>query len=209
MNIERMGCGMKTSQKGINLRSRVSTICSRNMRCRNTSKTGARARIKTETIAREDSMLTRLTQKKNDISAREIAEDMKLNVSTLTICLKIKTSGLIAALVQRMHPVRRHWSWDLPQLPNEIRSPFNRLLRMWGNRKSPTLRSDMPTNFILSPQGTKPTIHSPLVEERPIQQTSPQTHRHRLQPRNRRFRRFTSRNQKFDEYPLEQQTTLA
>ncbi|GBN01259.1 hypothetical protein AVEN_9604-1 [Araneus ventricosus] len=69
-----------------------------------------------------------------------------------------------------MHPIR-HCPWALPQLPQEIRSPFNRLLRIWVNRKSPTLRNDMPTNFINSPQGTKPTIHSPLVEERPIQQT--------------------------------------
>ncbi|GBM39252.1 hypothetical protein AVEN_43653-1 [Araneus ventricosus] len=37
-----------------------------------------------------------------------------------------------AALVQRMHPIR-HWPWALPQIPKEIRSPFNRLLRMWGN----------------------------------------------------------------------------
>ncbi|GBL92929.1 hypothetical protein AVEN_54584-1 [Araneus ventricosus] len=36
--------------------------------------------------------------------------------------------------------------------------------------KSPTLLNEMPTNFI-SPEGTKPTIHSPLVEERPIEQT--------------------------------------
>ncbi|GBL72640.1 hypothetical protein AVEN_127893-1 [Araneus ventricosus] len=69
-----------------------------------------------------------------------------------------------------MHPIR-HWAWALPQLPQEIRSPFYRLLRMWGNRKSPSLRNEMPTYFILSPQGTKPTIHSPLVEERPIQKT--------------------------------------
>ncbi|GBO26747.1 hypothetical protein AVEN_142806-1 [Araneus ventricosus] len=69
-----------------------------------------------------------------------------------------------------MHPIR-YWPWALPQLPKEVRSPFNRLLRMWGNRKSPTLSNEMPTNFIISPQGTKPTIHSPLVEERPIQKT--------------------------------------
>ncbi|GBM55515.1 hypothetical protein AVEN_164410-1 [Araneus ventricosus] len=50
-------------------------------------------------------------------------------------------------------------------------SPFNRLLRMWGNRKTPSLRNEMSTYFILSPQGTMPTIHSPLVEEHPIQQT--------------------------------------
>ncbi|GBM84661.1 hypothetical protein AVEN_21140-1 [Araneus ventricosus] len=59
----------------------------------------------------------------------------------------------------------------VPQLPKEIRSPFYRLLRIWGNRKSPTLRKGMPTYFIISPQGTKPTIHSPLMEESPIQQT--------------------------------------
>ncbi|GBN14620.1 hypothetical protein AVEN_273636-1 [Araneus ventricosus] len=69
-----------------------------------------------------------------------------------------------------MHPIR-HWPWALPQLPQEIRSSFYRLLRMWANRKSPTLRIEMPTYFIISPQGTKPTIHCPLVEERPIQQT--------------------------------------
>ncbi|GBN46876.1 hypothetical protein AVEN_173010-1 [Araneus ventricosus] len=69
-----------------------------------------------------------------------------------------------------MHPIR-HWPWALPQLPQEIRPPLYRLLRMWGNRKSPSLRSEMSTYFILSPQGTNPTIHSPLVEERPIQKT--------------------------------------
>ncbi|GBN35067.1 hypothetical protein AVEN_240855-1 [Araneus ventricosus] len=57
------------------------------------------------------------------------------------------------------------------QLPQELRSPLYRLLRMWGNRKSPSLCNEMSTYFILSPQGTKPTIHSPLVEERPIQKT--------------------------------------
>ncbi|GBO24244.1 hypothetical protein AVEN_90919-1, partial [Araneus ventricosus] len=40
-------------------------------------------------------------------------------------------------------------------------------LRMWGNRKSPSLHNEMSTNFIISPQGTKPTIHCPLVEEHP------------------------------------------
>ncbi|GBL96315.1 hypothetical protein AVEN_238680-1 [Araneus ventricosus] len=59
----------------------------------------------------------------------------------------------------------------VPQLPKEIRPSFDRLLRMWGNRKSPTLRKEMPTNFIISPQATKPTIHNPLAEECPIQQT--------------------------------------
>ncbi|GBO43377.1 hypothetical protein AVEN_88863-1 [Araneus ventricosus] len=43
--------------------------------------------------------------------------------------------------------------------------------RMWGNRKSSSPCNEMSTYFILSPQGTKPTIHSPLVEERPIQKT--------------------------------------
>ncbi|GBN98416.1 hypothetical protein AVEN_163329-1 [Araneus ventricosus] len=62
-------------------------------------------------------------------------------------------------------------AWALPQLPQEIRSPFYRLLRMRGNRKSPTLHNEMPTYFIISPQGTKPIIHSPLVEERPIEKT--------------------------------------
>ncbi|GBN41217.1 hypothetical protein AVEN_147370-1 [Araneus ventricosus] len=37
--------------------------------------------------------------------------------------------------------------------------------------KSPSLRNEMSTYFILSPQGAKPTIHCPLVEERPIQKT--------------------------------------
>ncbi|GBL77574.1 hypothetical protein AVEN_41937-1 [Araneus ventricosus] len=69
-----------------------------------------------------------------------------------------------------MHPIR-HWPWAFPQLPQGIRSPLYRLLRMWENRKSPSLRNEMPTYFILSLQGTKPTIHSPLVEERPIQKT--------------------------------------
>ncbi|GBN23790.1 hypothetical protein AVEN_215892-1 [Araneus ventricosus] len=69
-----------------------------------------------------------------------------------------------------IHPIR-HWPWALPQLPQEIRSPLYKLLRMWGNRKSPSLRNEMSTDFILSSQVTKPTIHSPLVEERPNQKT--------------------------------------
>ncbi|GBN77029.1 hypothetical protein AVEN_125705-1 [Araneus ventricosus] len=69
-----------------------------------------------------------------------------------------------------MHPIR-HWPGAHPQLPQEIRSPLYRPLRMWGNRKSPSLRNEMPTYFILSPQGAKPKIHSPLVEERLIQKT--------------------------------------
>ncbi|GBN99302.1 hypothetical protein AVEN_86892-1 [Araneus ventricosus] len=75
-----------------------------------------------------------------------------------------------------MHPIR-HWPWALPQFPKNIRYPFNRLLRKCGNMKSLTLRNEMPTNFIISPQGTKSTIHSPLVEERPIQQTLKTKHR--------------------------------
>ncbi|GBL78189.1 hypothetical protein AVEN_42761-1 [Araneus ventricosus] len=69
-----------------------------------------------------------------------------------------------------MHAIR-HWPWSHPQLPKEIRSSLYRLLRMWGNRKSPTLRNEMPTYFIISPQGAKPTFQSPLVEEYPIQIT--------------------------------------
>ncbi|GBM49872.1 hypothetical protein AVEN_92140-1 [Araneus ventricosus] len=65
----------------------------------------------------------------------------------------------------------RHWPSALPQLPKEIRSLLYRMLRMWGNRKSPSLCNEMSTYFILSPQGTKPTIHSPMVEERHIQKT--------------------------------------
>ncbi|GBN97707.1 hypothetical protein AVEN_111124-1 [Araneus ventricosus] len=75
-----------------------------------------------------------------------------------------------AALVQKGHPIL-HWPWALPQLSQEIRSLFYRLLRMWENRKSSSLCNEMSTYFILSPQGTKPTIHSPLVEECPIQKT--------------------------------------
>ncbi|GBL77748.1 hypothetical protein AVEN_152961-1 [Araneus ventricosus] len=69
-----------------------------------------------------------------------------------------------------MHPIR-HWSLALPLLPKGIRSPFDRQLRMWGNKKSPIQRNEMPTYFIISPQETKLTINSPLVEECPIQQT--------------------------------------
>ncbi|GBM28509.1 hypothetical protein AVEN_142151-1 [Araneus ventricosus] len=54
-----------------------------------------------------------------------------------------------------MHPIR-HWPWALPQLPQEIRFPFYRLLRMWGNRKSPTLCNEMPTNFIISHKESSP-----------------------------------------------------
>ncbi|GBN09680.1 hypothetical protein AVEN_227858-1 [Araneus ventricosus] len=43
-----------------------------------------------------------------------------------------------------MHPIRK-WPWALPQLPKEFRFPFNKLLRMWENRKSPTLRTEMAT----------------------------------------------------------------
>ncbi|GBN22679.1 Low-density lipoprotein receptor-related protein [Araneus ventricosus] len=50
-------------------------------------------------------------------------------------------------LVQRSHPIR-HGPLDLPKLPTEIRSPFNRLLMLWGNRKSSSIRNDMPNYFI-------------------------------------------------------------
>ncbi|GBO37972.1 hypothetical protein AVEN_204198-1 [Araneus ventricosus] len=72
-----------------------------------------------------------------------------------------------------MHPICQ-WFWTLPQLPKDIRSPFKRLLRMWVNwvnRKSSTLCNEMPNNIIISSQETKTTIHSPLVEERPIRKT--------------------------------------
>ncbi|GBM35362.1 hypothetical protein AVEN_90681-1 [Araneus ventricosus] len=84
-----------------------------------------------------------------------------------------------------MHPIR-HWLWALPQLSKGISSPFNRLPRMWGNMKSLTLRNEIPTYLIISPQGTKPTIHSPLVEESPFQQT--------LKPKYRSFR-FLANNE--------------
>ncbi|GBM64590.1 hypothetical protein AVEN_56562-1 [Araneus ventricosus] len=38
----------------------------------------------------------------------------------------------------------RHSPWVLSQPPQEIRSPFYRLLRIWGNRKSPTIRNEIP-----------------------------------------------------------------
>ncbi|GBN93267.1 hypothetical protein AVEN_227213-1 [Araneus ventricosus] len=46
--------------------------------------------------------------------------------------------------------------WALPQLPQEIRSPFYRRLRMWGKRISPTLRNEMPTNTIISHKEPSP-----------------------------------------------------
>ncbi|GBM97062.1 hypothetical protein AVEN_233706-1 [Araneus ventricosus] len=46
--------------------------------------------------------------------------------------------------------------WSHPQLPQEIRSPFYRRLRMWGKRKSPTLRNEMPTNTIISHKEPSP-----------------------------------------------------
>ncbi|GBM28092.1 hypothetical protein AVEN_66574-1 [Araneus ventricosus] len=84
-----------------------------------------------------------------------------------TLCQKYQTNSCTGRLIHTI----RDWPWAFTQLPKEIRSPFNRLLRMWRNRKSATLCNEMPTNFIISPQSTKPTIHSPLVEERLIQQT--------------------------------------
>ncbi|GBM98713.1 hypothetical protein AVEN_117120-1 [Araneus ventricosus] len=53
--------------------------------------------------ARADSMLIRLTQEKNDTSSREIAKDLKLNVSALAVSLIIKNSGLISS-IQRKRP---------------------------------------------------------------------------------------------------------
>ncbi|GBL78200.1 hypothetical protein AVEN_153866-1 [Araneus ventricosus] len=45
-----------------------------------------------------------------------------------------------------MRPIR-HCPWALPQAPQEIRSPLYRLLRMWGNRKSPTLRNEITLSY--------------------------------------------------------------
>ncbi|GBM98329.1 hypothetical protein AVEN_113425-1 [Araneus ventricosus] len=63
--------------------------------------------------------------------------------SVFSIIPKISNKQL-----QRMHPIR-HWPWALPQLPQEIRSPLYRLLRMWGNRKFPSLCNEMSTYLIL------------------------------------------------------------
>ncbi|GBN53327.1 hypothetical protein AVEN_39572-1 [Araneus ventricosus] len=93
-----------------------------------------------------------------------------------------ETGRSVYSIIPKISNKQLHWSREciqfatghgllLPQLPQEIRPPLYRLLRMWGNRKSPSLCNEMSTYFILSPQGTKPKIHSPLVEERPIQKT--------------------------------------
>ncbi|GBL84627.1 hypothetical protein AVEN_191088-1 [Araneus ventricosus] len=52
---------------------------------------------------REDSVLVRLAQKKNDISSREMVEDLKLNVTALSVCSRIKNTGLIIC-IQRKRP---------------------------------------------------------------------------------------------------------
>ncbi|GBN89148.1 hypothetical protein AVEN_212437-1 [Araneus ventricosus] len=128
-----------------------------------------------------------------------------------------------------MHPIS-HWPWALPQLPKEIRSPFNRLLRMWGNRKYPTLHYATRCPLTLSYHHMEPSLQfivhwwksalSSKLSRRNIDRlikllaTNEHLkvkiqHRHRLQPRNRHFHRFTSRNQKFYEYSVEQQSILA
>ncbi|GBM60335.1 hypothetical protein AVEN_108120-1 [Araneus ventricosus] len=55
---------------------------------------------KPKTSTREDSVNVRFSQKKNDISSREIVKDLKFNASALTVCLIIKNSGSISC-VQR------------------------------------------------------------------------------------------------------------
>ncbi|GBM54855.1 hypothetical protein AVEN_3840-1 [Araneus ventricosus] len=57
-----------------------------------------RSRQKTEACTRENSIIERLATKKNDISSREIMKYLKFNVSALTVCRRIKYSGLMSAI---------------------------------------------------------------------------------------------------------------
>ncbi|GBM14830.1 hypothetical protein AVEN_255887-1 [Araneus ventricosus] len=54
-----------------------------------------------QTSAREDSAIVRLAYKKNDISSREIVEDLKLNVSALMVRLRIKNTGFIICIKRK------------------------------------------------------------------------------------------------------------
>lgn len=58
---------------------------------------------KPKTTARDDSMIVRLAKKKSDISSREIVEDLKLNVSAVTVRRRLKKSGLDSR-IQRKKP---------------------------------------------------------------------------------------------------------
>ncbi|GBN49855.1 hypothetical protein AVEN_221586-1 [Araneus ventricosus] len=49
----------------------------------------------------EKTVIARLAQKKNDISSREIVEDLKLNVPALTVRLRIKNSGVIICIKRK------------------------------------------------------------------------------------------------------------
>ncbi|GBN41361.1 hypothetical protein AVEN_53975-1 [Araneus ventricosus] len=91
-----------------------------------------------------------------------------------------ETDRSVYSIIQKISNKQLHWSRECIQLtlamgpsPATSRDSVSILqtTAMWGNRKSPSLRNEMPTYFILSRQGTKPTIHSPVVEERPIQKT--------------------------------------
>ncbi|GBL90698.1 hypothetical protein AVEN_219362-1 [Araneus ventricosus] len=53
--------------------------------------------------AREDFMIVRLAQKKNDISLREFVEDLKLNASALTMRFRIKNPGLVSCIQRKNH----------------------------------------------------------------------------------------------------------
>ncbi|GBN50843.1 hypothetical protein AVEN_4151-1 [Araneus ventricosus] len=57
---------------------------------------------KPKTSTREDSMNVRISQKKNDLSSREIVKDLKLNVSALRVCLRIKKFS-----VDRLYPKKK------------------------------------------------------------------------------------------------------
>ncbi|GBL89100.1 hypothetical protein AVEN_255236-1 [Araneus ventricosus] len=54
-----------------------------------------RGRGKNRKQVKEKTMLVRLAQEKNDVSSREIVEDLKLKVSALTARLRIKHTELI------------------------------------------------------------------------------------------------------------------
>ncbi|GBN55561.1 hypothetical protein AVEN_75081-1 [Araneus ventricosus] len=87
-----------------------------------------------------------------------------------------ETGRSVYSIIPKISDKQLHRSRKCIQLatgpsPATSRDSASILLRMWGNRKSPSLRNEMPTYFILSPQGTKPTIHSTLLEQRPIHQT--------------------------------------
>ncbi|GBM53669.1 hypothetical protein AVEN_51508-1 [Araneus ventricosus] len=92
-----------------------------------------------------------------------------------------ETGRSVYSIIPKISNKQLHWCRECIQFATG-HGPFPRYFKRFGLHSTdycgcgeignpPTLCNEMSTYFILSLQGTKSTIHSPLVEECPIQKT--------------------------------------